>query len=54
MSVGKGADDVGEDVALIVLGGESDLVDLLRVYLVEMAPDDIHRAISCWVSRQRF
>ena len=46
VSVGEGADAIGEDVALVIFGGESDLVDLLRVDLVEMAPDDIHRAMD--------
>ncbi len=46
VSVGEGADAVGEDVTLIILGGESDLVDLLRVDLMEMAPDDIHRPVD--------
>ena len=46
VSVGEGADAVGEDLVLIVFGGESDLVDLLGVDLMEMAPEDIHRAMD--------
>ena len=46
VSVGKGADAVGEDVTLIIFGRESDLVDLLRVHLMEMAPDDIYRPVD--------
>ena len=42
MSVGEGADAVGEDVTLIIIGGEGFLARLESQDLMEPAADDIH------------
>ena len=42
VSVGEGADAVGEDVTLIIIGGEGFLARLESQDLMEPAADDIH------------